>query len=185
MTRSTRTLPCTALRCAVGAFVGTIVLFGGMGLNAQSFGSHDSSAPVTYNAGRMELQDRQNRVVLSDNVMVTQAGLTVRSDRMLVKYSDGGELDIDTITATGGVRVTRGDTAAQGDVAVYDLDRSIITMAGNVHMQRGGDTLNGGRLVINLQSGVASVDGRGASTPQGDGQRVTGTFTVPQKPKDQ
>ncbi|WP_427963916.1 LptA/OstA family protein [Altererythrobacter sp.] len=186
MSQNTNSLWNTALRSGLGAFCLTAVALGGIQLHAQGIASHDSHAPVNYNAGRIELQDRQKRVVLSGQVVVTQAGLTVRSDRMLVNYSDDESLSIQRITATGGVSVTRGNERAQGDVAVYDFNRRIITMAGNVRLNRGGDTLNGGRLVIDLRSGVSSVDGRatgsspvaGASTT-GEGGRVSGSFSVP------
>ncbi|WFL78493.1 LptA/OstA family protein [Altererythrobacter arenosus] len=187
MTDTQRPLWKTSLRSGLGAFALTAVALGGMQLNAQAIAGHNSNAPVSYEAGRIELQDKQNRVVLSGNVVVTQAGLTVRSDRMLVNYSDAGSLSIQRITATGGVSVTRGNEAARGDVAVYDFNRRIITMAGNVRLNRGGDTLNGGRLVIDLRSGVSSVDGRASgsspvagSATSGPGGRVSGTFQVPE-----
>ena len=185
--RKTRAKPLTriALGWAVGGFALTAALAGGIGLQAQSIAGHNSRAPVNYAADRIELQDRQNRVVLSGNVVIDQAGLTVRSARTLVNYDDTGELRIDRITASGGVTVARGNERASGDIEIYDFNRRIITMAGNVRLRRGTDTLNGGRLVIDLRSGVSSVDGRASgsglpgSRESGSG-RVTGSFSVPQ-----
>lgn len=174
-----------ALGWAVGGFALTMATIGGIGLQAQSIASHNSRAPVNTAADRIELQDRQNRVVLSGNVVIEQAGLTLRSARTLVNYDDTGELTINRITASGGVVVTRGNERASGDVAIYDFNRRIITMAGNVRLRRGTDTLNGGRLVIDLRTGLSSVDGRSSgssapgSTDTGSG-RVTGSFSVPQ-----
>jgi lipopolysaccharide export system protein LptA len=172
---------------ALAGFAGGLALFAGMQVGAQAIAGHNSNAPVSYAADRIELQDAQNRVVLSGNVDIQQAGLRVRSARTIVNYSDAGSLGIKRITATGGVQVTRADEAASGDVAVYDFNRRIITMAGNVRLRRGSDTLNGGRLVIDLRTGISSVDGRasGSSGVTGEGQtsgggRVSGTFTVPQ-----
>ncbi len=191
MTNNSTPLLRTAGRSAAAGFLLTIAgfgaAFGGMYSHAQAIAAHNSNAPVNYGADRIELQDRQNRVVLSGNVDITQAGLRLRAARTLVNYSDAGSLSIQRITATGGVQVTRGNEAASGDVAVYDFNRRIITMAGNVRLRRGGDTLNGGRLVIDLQSGVSSVDGSasGSSPVTGEGGvtrsggRVTGTFSVP------
>jgi lipopolysaccharide export system protein LptA len=183
MTKTAR----SALNWALAGFLLTLVALGGMQLHAQAIAGHNSNAPVNYAADRIELQDRQNRVVLSGNVVIDQAGLTVRSARTLVNYSDDGSLKIQRITASGGVQVTRGNEAARGDVAVYDFNRRIITMAGNVRLNRGTDTLNGGRLVIDLASGVSSVDGRaaGSSSVTGTGNaspggRVTGSFSVPE-----
>lgn len=176
-----------ALRWAAGGFLATCAAFGGIQLQAQAIASHNSRAPVEYAADRIELQDRQNRVALSGNVVITQAGLTVRSARTLVNYSDGDSLRIERITASGGVLVSRGNETARGDVAVYDFGRRVITMSGNVRLNRGGDTLNGARLVINLNTGISSVDGRAtgsASTSNPDSAtaqgRVSGRFSVPE-----
>lgn len=165
-------------RSAAIGFVATLALFSGIQLNAQAFSGHNSNAPVSFDAGAIDVEDRQNRVVLAGNVVVTQAGLTVRSQRMLVNYADEDSLSISRITASGGVNVQRGNERASGDVAVYDLQRSIITMAGNVTLSRGGDNLRGGRLTIDLNSGRASVDGQAATQGESSDGRVRGTFSV-------
>jgi lipopolysaccharide export system protein LptA len=176
-----------ALIWGIGGFALTAALVGGMSLNAQSIASHDSKAPVTFDAGKFVLDDRANQVIFSGGVIVNQADLRIQSDRMLVNFTDGGSLEIQRITATGGVVITRGDERASGDNAIYDFNRRIITMAGNVRLRRGTDTLNGGRLVIDLASGLSTVDGTASGSsigapgaPAGQG-RVTGSFTVPQK----
>jgi lipopolysaccharide export system protein LptA len=154
---------------------------------AQSIAGHDSDAPVNFGADRIELQDKQKRVVLSGNVDITQGDLHLRAARTTLAYSDAGSLKIQRIDATGGVVVTRGDQSARGDVAIYDFNRRIITLAGNVTLLRGADNLNGGRLVIDLASGLSSVDGSagGSSsalgTSTGQGGRVSGSFAVPKK----
>jgi lipopolysaccharide export system protein LptA len=178
----------TALVWGLGSFALTCAAAGGMTLRAQGLANHDSSAPVNYAADRIELQDRENRVILSGNVVIEQAGLTVRSARTLVNFEDTGSLSIQRITATGGVEITRGDERASGDNAIYDFDRRIITMAGDVRLRRGSDTLNGGRLVIDLESGLSSVDGSAAGgtvpgSTTGRNGRVTGSFAVPQRDK--
>ncbi|MFC0590022.1 LptA/OstA family protein [Novosphingobium aquiterrae] len=184
-------LTSTALRSlGAGLALGTVAMLSIARTDAQAIAGHNSNAPVSYAADRIELQDRQNRVVLSGNVAINQAGLNLRAARTTVAYTDAGSLKIQRIDATGGVQVTRGDESARGDVAIYDFNRRIITMAGNVALRRGSDTLNGGRLTIDLASGVSSVDGRagGGSSAVGapvgsstGGGRVTGTFSVPKK----
>lgn len=169
------------LRIALGTFLAVgALLIGLQQLGAQSIASHDSNAPVNYAADRIELQERQDRVVLSGNVEVSQADLHLRSARVTVAYSREGTLKIQRIDATGGVLVTRGKESARGDVAIYDFNRRIITMVGNVVLQRAGDTLRGGRLVIDLESGISSIDGRAAGSAEG-GNRVSGSFAAPKK----
>lgn len=177
----------TMARSAIAGFALTIAAVGGIQLSAQAIASHNSNAPVSFAANRIELQDKQNRVVLSGNVQIAQADLRLNAASTVINYSDaGGQLDIQRIMGTGGVVVQRGNERATGDTAVYDFNRRIITMAGNVRLNRGSDTLNGGRLVIDLVSGVSSVDGSssGSSAVTGStessGGRVTGTFSVPQ-----
>lgn len=138
-------------------------------LTAQAISGHNSDAPVNYAADRIELQDRQNRVILSGNVDVSQDELRLRAARTIVDFTNAGSLQIQRITATGGVLVTRGDEVAQGDVAVYDFNQRIITMVGHASLRRGGDTLNGNRFVIDLKTGVSAAEGG----------RVSGTFAAP------
>lgn len=174
------------LRIALLALVAlAVALLAAPQLVAQVIASHNSNAPVEFDADNFTLDDRANRAVLSGDVVITQAALTMRAQRTIIDYSDAGSLQINRITATGGVTVTRGDESARGEVAVYDFSRRIITMAGGVALQRGGDTLNGGRLTIDLRSGVSSIGGGvsgsadGPSTTTGNNGRVSGSFTVP------
>lgn len=178
---------------AIGFAAIAALVAGAQHLGAQAIAAHNSKAPVNFGADRIELMDKENRVVLSGNVEITQADLTMRAARTTMAYTDVGTLQIQRIDAMGDVVVTRGNERASGEVAVYDFDRKIITMAGNVALRRGTDTLNGGRLVIDLNTGVSNIDGRsfGAASPmagQGSGNavqrgagRVSGSFSVPKQ----
>ena len=163
---------------AAGA-VATLAIGGTAG--AQSIAGFNSNQPVNYAADRIELQDRQNRVVLSGDVVITQGDLRLTAGRTTVAYTDAGSLSIQRIDATGGVTVTRGNERASGAAGVYDFNRRVIVLSGGVALRRGSDTLNGGRLTIDLDSGLASVDGRGGSAPGSTSSsgRVSGTFSVP------
>ena len=168
---------------AVGAFALTGALLGGMELQAQGvtggIGSHNTRAPVDIDAGRIVAQDREDRVIFSDNVVVTQDDLTVRAQRMQLNYLNATTLELQRLTATGGVTVARGVERASGSTAVYDFNRRVITLVGDVRLKQGANTLSGGRLVIDLATGLSSVDGKASS--QGEPGRVRGTFSVPQR----
>lgn len=162
------------------------------GAQAQVLKNHNSNAPVNFTADRIEVQDRADRVVVTGNVVVTQAGMTLNAARMTVAYRQnggggqgGGGIDIDRIDASGNVVVTKGNETARGNVAIYDLNSRLITMLGNVTLNQGTNTLNGGRLVMDLTTGRSTVDGRSSSVPggvtSGGSGRVSGTFTVPQR----
>jgi lipopolysaccharide export system protein LptA len=194
MSQSFATLRTTMLRSALGGFaIGAALIVALAPSQAQVFSGHNSDAPVNVAADRGELLGRQDRATLAGNVVITQGDLTVRADRTTLAFSTGGgSFKIHRLDAVGGVRVTRGDQSASGNVAIYDFDRRIITLVGGVVLQRGSDRLSGGRLVIDLDSGVSSLDGSaGGSSPalggssststRNTGGRVTGTFTVPQR----
>jgi lipopolysaccharide export system protein LptA len=169
---------------------GTVLLVSGLLLlsgpaPAQVFGSHNSNAPVNFNAGRIEVQDRADRVVLSGAVRVEQAGLVLNAARMTVAYRNSGGIEIDRIDASGGVTIRKAGDTASGNVAIYDLNRRLITLLGDVTLTQGTNRLSGGRVIIDLASGRSTIDGRstgGSSTGTQDSSgRVSGTFTVPQR----
>jgi len=167
-----------------------LMFVGAMPSLAQVVSKHDSNAPVNFTADRIEVQDRADRVVVSGNVEVTQAGMTLNAARMTVAYRNepgGGAsgVEIDRIDASGNVVVTKADQTARGNVAIYDLNSQLITMLGNVALTQGSNRLTGGRLVMDLNTGRSTVDGRasggGAGVTGSAGGRVTGTFSVPQR----
>ena len=159
------------------AVVAIAALGAGSTVGAQAIAGFNSNQPVDYAADRIELQDKQKRVVLSGDVQITQGDLRLTAQRTTVAYTDTGGLRIQRIDATGGVVVTRGTERASGAAGVYDFNRKVIILSGGVALRRGTDTLNGGRLTIDLNTGLSTVDGGGARGAQGG--RVTGRFSVP------
>jgi lipopolysaccharide export system protein LptA len=148
---------------------------------AQTIRNHNSNAPVNFDAGALELQDRADRVVLTGGVTASQAGLTMKASRVTAAYSTNGGTDVHRLDATGGVTITKEDLRATSNAAIYDLDSSLITLIGNVHLTQGSNKLDGGRLVIDLNTGRSTINGGGAPGVSNSGGRVSGTFTVPQR----
>ncbi|MCD2316373.1 LptA/OstA family protein [Sphingomonas sp. IC-11] len=152
---------------------------------------HNTNAPIDFGADTIELQDRANRAVLSGNVAVRQAEMSLNAARMTVSYTGqvvGGNPQVSRLDAAGGVVVRRPDQTARSQYAVYDLNRRIITMVGAVSLTQGANTVNGGRLTINLDTGRAVIDGSSVRGGTGAGNvttapsgRVTGTFSVPNR----
>jgi len=62
---------------------------------------HDSAAPINFGADHIELQDKANRAILSGNVSVKQAEMTLNAARMTVAYT--GQV------VNGSPQVSRGD----------------------------------------------------------------------------
>jgi lipopolysaccharide export system protein LptA len=143
---------------------------------------HNSDAPVDFAADRIEVQDRTDRAILSGNVVVRQAQLTLNSARLNIAYTDARAIKVQRIDASGGVVVRSPTETVRGQFAIYDFGQRIITVLGNVTLTRGDSNVNGGRLVLELDTGRAVMDGGGApGGPAGSrnpGGRVTGTFVV-------
>ena len=165
-------------------FLLTLVLAGPA--SAQALKGHNANAPVDVDADRIEVQDRADRAIFSGNVKVRQGGLSLDAARLTVAYSRaGGGPTIQRLDASGGVSVRSASESATGSFAIYDLNRRLITMIGGVTLNQGANTVRGGRLVIDLNSGRSVIDGSavgGAPGVSGSGGRVTGRFSVPQRP---
>ncbi|WP_375397746.1 LptA/OstA family protein [uncultured Sphingomonas sp.] len=152
--------------------------------------SHNSAAPIDFAADHIELQDKANRAILSGNVSVKQAEMTLTAARMTVSYTGrvvDGSPQVSRLDASGGVTVTRPDQVASASYGVYDINRRVIVMLGGVTLNQGGNKVSGSRLTINLDTGKANIDGSGVSsgTPgtvnTAPGGRVTGRFSVPKR----
>ena len=135
----------------------------------------NSSAPVDVDAGRVEVQDRADRAIFSGGVIATQGNMLMNSARLTVFYTNSNGIDIQRLVAEGGVTLRTPSETAQGNTAIYDLDRRIVTLIGGVRLTQGANRVQGGRLVLDLNTSRAVVDGGGTTG------RVTGRFTVPQR----
>ena len=156
--------------------------------SAQALKGHNANGPVDVDADRIEVQDRADRAIFAGNVQVRQGGLSLDAARLTVAYSGGiagGSPTIQRIDASGGVVVRSASETARGSIAIYDLNRRLITMIGGVTLSQGANIVRGGRLVIDLNTGRSVIDGSavggGPGVSGGNGGRVTGRFSVPQR----
>jgi lipopolysaccharide export system protein LptA len=179
-----------ALGGAAGALLAGAPASGQDGLSALR--GHNTNSPVDVAADRIEVQTRSDRAVFSGNVVARQSNLTLNAARVTVAYTDGGGTQIQRIDATGGVTVRSPSETARGQYAIYDINSRLITMIGGVTLTRGESEVRGGRLVLDLTSGRAVMDGGGPAqrgappgTTTAPSGRVTGTFTVAQRPQGQ
>lgn len=172
-----------SLSIAAAGFIATAVLLS-IAAPAQVIRGHDTTAPVGVDAGRLEASDRDDRVILSGGVTITQAGLKLNAARLTAAYTDNAKIDVNRFDAVGGVTITKDDLRATSNAAIYDVDGALITLIGNVNLQQGANRLSGGRMIIDLRSDRTSITGGADAAPGisgGNNGRVTGTFKVPQR----
>ncbi|VAW16783.1 hypothetical protein MNBD_ALPHA12-2042 [hydrothermal vent metagenome] len=130
-----------------------------------------TSQRVQIVADRFVVRESENRSEFVGNVIVTQPGLKIWADKVIVYYGPKGTSDIKSFEALGNVRIENDGQTATGDRGVYDPKTRIMRLSGNVMLVNASSSVSASELRIDLNSNITEF-----STP-GDGGRVTGVFT--------
>lgn len=124
--------------------------------------------PIRVKADRSEVLDKERKVILIDNVDITQGTARLRADVVTLEYGGGTGAttglgsnfgDIRSMTARGNVFYITPDLKANGDLGIYVAESDTITLTGNVVLVRGEDVAKGERLVMELAAGKTTLDG--------------------------
>lgn len=150
------------LVAVVVALVATLLPFAG--------GPVLAAEPVNVSADDFTIDQGNNNATFAGNVVITRTGLQLWADKVVVIYGSGGQSDIDSLTATGNVRIKTDSQDATGAVATFDPDTLILKLSGNVTVVNAQGKLNGPELTINLKTNNSVFKGN-------KGGRVTGVFT--------
>ncbi|MDB5539715.1 MAG: LptA [Devosia sp.] len=129
-----------------------------------------AAEPVKVTADGFTIDQNNKNATFSGNVVITRTGLTLWADKVVVIYGSGGEGDIDSLTATGQVRIKTSTQEATGSKATFDPDSQVLRLTDNVTVVNAQGTVSGPELTINLQTGNSVFKGS-------KGGRVTGVFT--------
>lgn len=123
--------------------------------------AHDADQPVEVTADRLAIDQTTGRAVFEGNVVIVQGDLRMAAGRVEVVYGDGETgREVEQVIATGGVLVTRGEDAAEGREARYDIAASTLTMTGDVLVTQGATAIAGDRMVVDMVTGNGTMDGR-------------------------
>ena len=120
----------------------------------------DRNAPVEITADRLEADQAAGTAVFLGNVVVGQGPLRLAAPRVEVIYATGDTGRMERVLASGGVTMTSGSDAAEGQEAVYTLADSTIVMTGDVLLTQGPTTIAGQRFTANLADGTGRMEGR-------------------------
>lgn len=143
----------------------------------------DSKEPVSIDAGKMEVRDKEGIIILTGNVSVKQGDILLRAGRMQVhtgKTKDGGDkagadkakggigglsgagLDaggIEKIEVDGKVYLKSGTQVATGDAGTYDAKAQTMVLTGQKVVLSDGDNIaTGCKLTANTQTGKAYLE---------------------------
>ncbi|WP_031554354.1 LptA/OstA family protein [Parvularcula oceani] len=134
-----------------------------------------SDAPISVDAQRCDALQREDRLVCTGEVRISQAEALLTADRVVINFLPGTQ-DFRTIEGEGNVRYANGEDAISGDAGTFDAETSTITVTGDVVVVQGEQIITGERLVYNTETGALSFSAgeggrvRGLFRPQRDGQ---------------
>lgn len=136
--------------------------------------------PLNIDAGKLDFFDKEQKLVYSGSVIVTNGPSTLKASRITIFLDGrggGGEAGatsndrVKHIDAEGPVTLVSKDQIGTGDRGSYDKADNKVFLTGNVTLTQGDNIVKGDRLVYDVTSGVATVQG-GAD----QGGRVRSTF---------
>ncbi len=139
-------------------------------LSAPTRSNAQASKATRITADRFVVRESEGQSRFTGNVVVTQPGLKVLADEVVVHFGAGGTSDVKSFEAVGNVRIETETQVASGERAVYDPDTRILKLTGNVLLINDSGTVNAGTLRIDLTRNVTEF------SSGGDGGRVTGLF---------
>jgi lipopolysaccharide export system protein LptA len=130
---------------------GTAVTLGG--LNTQP------DAPIEISADSLAVDQDSGEAIFTGTVIIGQGDLRISAATVQVIYSDE-QGKISRFLADGGVTFVTASEAAEASSAIYDLDGETLTLTGNVLLTQGNSALTADRMMINIDTGAARMEGR-------------------------
>jgi len=128
---------------------------------AEGLADADTRLPIEVTANELVVDRSRRLAIFRGDVEARQGSLLLRADEVQVSYREDGAQDsqmIQRIEARGHVRLSSAIETANGESAVYDLDRGTVVMEGNVVLTRGDNVVQGERLVVDLRARTAVVE---------------------------
>ena len=138
----------------------------------------DSKDPVSIDAEKLEMRDKEGVAVFTGNVAVKQGDIMLRAGRMQVFYAKTKEGDdkpkggigglsgaglgaggIEKLEVDGKVYLKSGTQVATGDAGVYDAKAQTMVLTGKKVVLSDGDNIaTGCKLTANTQTGKAFLE---------------------------
>lgn len=142
--------------------------------------NYNSKAPVEITADKLEVTKQNQSAVFSGNVEAKQGNITIKSDKMMVYYTENkgkgtGGSSVSKVETTGNVILSTPDEKATSNIGIFEVAKNTIELSGNVVLTRGKNMVKGDKLLYNLTTGQSQL----VSAADKDGvkkERVRGVF---------
>ncbi|MEK6681203.1 MAG: LptA/OstA family protein [Nitrospirota bacterium] len=135
----------------------------------------EERTPIVITSQRMTAVNEQNRLIFEKDVVAKKDDIVLYADKMEIlfnKTKDAGLIDaaakekdakenrdISTITATGNVKVVRGEKTITANEAVYYKEEDKIVLTGEPKAWEKDDVVTGTRMTIFLKEDKSIVEG--------------------------
>ncbi len=113
------------------------------------------SAPVEVTADRLDLLQREQRAIYTGNAKAVRGTTTLQCDRLEVLLGSAG--DVVKILASGQVKATDGDRAAQAERAEYDNQTGTLRLFGSPAAQQAKRSVTGDEVTWTTGTDVLEV----------------------------
>jgi len=140
--------------------------------------------PLIIDAGTLDYFDREQKLVYSDRVLVTNGPSTLKASRLIIfledkkKKTSGDNDRVKHVDAEGPVTLTSKDQVSTGDRVSFDKSQNKVYLTGNVTITEGDSVVKGDRAAYDMTTGDASVE---ADAAQGRRMRTTFTSKSPRR----
>lgn len=130
---------------------------------------------VNIEADQMEVMEKEKRAVFIGNVDATRGDVKMKSDKLIVNYSeveqaDGAKkTDVTFLDASGNVVIVTARQRITGQTARMDVKANKVVVDGNVTVTQGQSVLRGRQLNVDLDTNVSQLTGgrvKGSFVPQ-------------------
>jgi lipopolysaccharide export system protein LptA len=140
------------------------------------FGIHiDGDQPISIRSDRLESSTRagSRTLLFTDNVVVTQDDVTIRSERLEAVYPPKANQP-SRLVATGSVQMSNATNEARCDHATYERDADRLVCRGNAELRDGNDCVAGNWIEFDLNAETVTVGGGATVVLGGDDGKGSG-----------
>lgn len=114
--------------------------------------------PIEIESDSLEVQQQKSRAIFLGKVVAVQGPMTLKSQKMIVHYAQGGEeQSIKRIEVFNDVHLNRPGETATGDRGVYNVKKDTLEITGNVVLKQGDHVVSGEHFVHTPSTGFSQM----------------------------
>lgn len=119
-----------------------------------------NSQPIKIKSDELVTDTSKRTATFSGKVSARQGDMTIYADKLVIRYSSQDQ-DVDTVEATGNVKIVQGDRQAIAGHAVYDNKAGTIVLDTSPKVYQGDNILAGKVITYFVEEQRTLVTGGG------------------------